>query len=54
MRLDLNALAVESFETSTGAPELMQLPHTVTKHVLFCAFEQGGPAETHERICTSV
>jgi hypothetical protein len=54
MMLDLNALAVESFETDPGAPELMQLPHTFTKHILYCAVEEGAAAETHERICTTV
>ena len=43
MILDLNALAVESFDTGAGAAELQQLPRTVTRNVNVCAMEDGGP-----------
>jgi hypothetical protein len=42
MILDLNALAVESFETDPGAPELMARPPYHTDEVILCAGEDTG------------
>ena len=39
LMLDLNALAVESFETDPGAPELMRGPR-VTEDRILCAAEE--------------
>ena len=41
MTLDLNALAVESFETDPGA-ELMARPRHPTDDVILCAAEHPG------------
>lgn len=51
MTLDLNQLAVESFATVDGDPTqwLMGPPPTEG-----CDTNLAPPAETHERICTSV
>jgi hypothetical protein len=53
MILDLNNLAVESFETHPDAladPPPVGMP---TNQPILCLIE-GEPAQTHERICTTV
>jgi hypothetical protein len=54
MTLDLNALTVESFSTLDGDPtQWMMVPPPRTDEY-DCPDALIAPAETHERICTTV